>query len=128
MATTTEQALLYLASAILQVWVTAHLVPTRNIIKDFGDISRDNQRIVAMEWVNEGLTLVYMGILIITVTALENAARAVYIVTFGMLNAMSILSLLTGFRIKFLPFRLCPIVFTTTSILIIIGGLLATNE
>jgi hypothetical protein len=43
-----------------------------------------------MEWVNEGLTLVYMGIIIITVTALDSAARAVYGVTFGMLNAMHV--------------------------------------
>jgi hypothetical protein len=35
-----------------------------------------------------------------------------------------LVSLFTGFKIKFLPFRLCPFIFTVSAILIIVGGLL----
>jgi hypothetical protein len=32
--------------------------------------------------------------------------------------------LLTGFKVKFLPFKLCPVIFTTSSILLIVGSYL----
>jgi len=38
---------------------------------------------------------------------------------------LSIVSLFTGFRISFLPFKLCPFIFTTSSILLILGRYLS---
>ncbi len=46
--------LLYLASLLLIGWGIAHLLPTKNVVKGFGDISLDNQRVITMEWINEG--------------------------------------------------------------------------
>ena len=60
--------LLYLASFFLVFWGAAHLFPTRSVVSGFGNISKDNQRIVAMEWINEGATLSFMGILVAAVT------------------------------------------------------------
>ncbi|MFB0515085.1 MAG: hypothetical protein ACETWG_00590 [Candidatus Neomarinimicrobiota bacterium] len=48
--------LLHIGSAIIIVWGIAHLVPTRNIVAGFGDLSPDNTRIITMEWIAEGLT------------------------------------------------------------------------
>jgi hypothetical protein len=39
-----------------------------------------------------------------------------------MLNTLSVISLLTGFKVSFLPFKLCPVIFTTASILILLGS------
>lgn len=136
-----EDVLLYLGSALLAVWGVAHSFPTRDIVQDFGeDVSKDNQRIIAMEWINEGATLIFLGALTAAVTAVHNeesdkydnendhandVAFTAYICVVIMLNVMSIISLSTGFKIKFLPFKLCPIIFTGSSGLILAGALLS---
>ncbi|HOW81807.1 MAG TPA: hypothetical protein PK573_04555 [Spirochaetota bacterium] len=42
-------------------------------------------------------------------------------VDFFVLNVLSLVSLCTGFRIKYVPFRLCPVIFTASSVLILAG-------
>jgi hypothetical protein len=116
--------LLYLAAFLTVAWGVAHLFPTRNVVKGFGNISLDNQRVITMEWINEGATLIFIGVLIAAVTLVDPAnlvARTVYWLVIIMLNALSIISLFTGFRVNFLPYRLCPIIFTGSSILIFLG-------
>jgi len=117
--------LLYLGSIFLIFWGVAHLFPTRNVVKDFGDISVDNQRIITMEWIIEGVSLVFIGVIVSAVTCIDSAhviSKTVYWISFIMLNTLSIISLMTGFKINFLPFKLCPIIFTTSSILILTGS------
>jgi hypothetical protein len=41
--------LLCLAAFLTTMWGVAHLFPTRNVVKGFGDISLDNQRVITME-------------------------------------------------------------------------------
>jgi hypothetical protein len=116
--------LLYLAAFLTTLWGVAHLFPTRNVVKGFGDISLDNQRVITMEWINEGATLIFIGVLTAAVTIVDPAslvARTVYWLAIIMLNTLSIISLFTGFKVNFLPYRLCPIIFTGSSILILLG-------
>jgi hypothetical protein len=116
--------LLYLAAFLTTLWGVAHLFPTRNVVKGFGGISLDNQRVITMEWINEGATLIFIGVLTAAVTLVDPTsvvARAVYWLAIIMLNALSIISLFTGFKVNFLPYRLCPIIFTGSSILILFG-------
>lgn len=116
--------LLYLASLLLVGWGIAHLFPTKNVVKGFGNISLDNQRVITMEWINEGATLIFIGVLTAAVTLVDPTslvARTVYWLAILMLNALSIISLFTGFKVNFLPYRLCPIIFTGSSILILLG-------
>ena len=120
--------LLYFGALLPLIWGIAHLFPTRNVVKGFGDISVDNQRVVTMEWINEGATLIFIGLLVAIVTWLDplsTVATAVYWVSILMLNALSVISLLTGFRIHFIFYRLCPLVFTGSSFFILAGMLLA---
>jgi hypothetical protein len=51
-------------------------------------------------------------------------ARAVYWLAFIMLNTLSVISLFTGFKVNFLPYRLCPVIFTGSAILILLGAYL----
>jgi len=121
------QTLLYLASFLTFIWGVSHLFPTKSVVRGFGDISEDNRRIIAMEWMTEGIALIFTGLLVAVVTWIDHAgtvSRAVYWVCFTELNVLSIVSLFTGFRINFLPFKLCPVIFTGSSVLILIGGLL----
>ncbi len=117
--------LLYLAAILTTGWGVAHLFPTKNVVKGYGDISLDNQRIITMEWINEGATLIFIGALTAAVTLSDPAspaAHTVYWLAIVMLNALSVISLFTGFKVNFLPFRLCPIIFTGSSILILLGS------
>ena len=120
----TGNLLLYLASLLLVGWGVAHLFPTRNVVKGFGDISLDNRRVITMEWINEGATLIFIGLLTSAVTLVDPlslVARTVYWLAIVMLNTLSSISLFTGFKVNFLPYRLCPIIFTGSSVLIFLG-------
>jgi hypothetical protein len=123
----TNLVLLYFGAAFTVLWGVAHLFPTRSVVKGFGPISVDNQRIITMEWIVEGVSLIFIGVLVAMVTTIDSAnsvSKAVYFLSAIGLFVLALVSLFTGFKIKFLPFRLCPIIFTLSAILIIVGGLL----
>jgi hypothetical protein len=117
--------LTYTGSFLVFGWGIAHLFPTRNVVATFGELSPDNRRIITMEWINEGVTLMFVGVLVAMVTYLDRSSvisRAVCWASFGALNTLSVVSLLTGFRNSFVVFKLCPPIFTGSSILIVIGS------
>jgi len=119
-----NKKLLYIAGALTLLWGISHLIPTAGVVRDFGDISTDNKLIIAMEWIGEGLTLVFLGLLTIIVTMSDSEsmlARNVCLSIVCMLFSMTIVSLCTGFRIDFLPFKLCPLIFSSSAALIIVG-------
>ena len=123
--------MIYFGGLLLIIWGTSHLVPTNNVVRGFGNITVDNIRIIKMEWINEGLTLIFIGLLTIAVTLIcdinSKVTKAVYILAFIMLVAMSVLSLFTGFKIDFLPFKLCPFIFMTSGLLILQGNFYKRN-
>jgi hypothetical protein len=119
--------LLYLGAAFTALWGISHLLPTCSVVKGFGTISVDNQRIITMEWIVEGVSLIFIGVLVAMVTIIDptnSVSTAVYLLSALGLLVLAMVSLFTGFKIKFLPFRLCPVIFTVSAILIVIGGLL----
>ena len=120
--------LLTIGAIFILIWGIAHLFPTESVVKGFGDISQDNKRVIRMEWINEGFTLIFIGILILIVTFFgdknSSTQNLVYLTSSIMLFAMAILSLFTGFKIKFIPFRLCPVIFSVSAILILLGAYL----
>src|SRR4030042_2322663 len=97
-----NETLIYIGSGIIMIWGIAHLVPTRAIVKGFGAISEDNKKILAMESLSEGLTLIFVGILPLLVTILSDSesytAHIVYLACGIMLLIMAVLTLLTGAR------------------------------
>ncbi len=120
-----NQILLYLGSILTLLWGIAHLFPTKSVVKGFGDISIDNRRIITMEWVIEGVSLIFIGAIVSCVTYMDytsSISKTIYWLSFVMLNTLSVISLLTGFKVSFLPFKLCPIIFTTSSVLILLGS------
>ncbi|NVM56578.1 MAG: hypothetical protein HWN51_00440 [Desulfobacterales bacterium] len=120
--------LLYIGSTVIIVWGIAHIVPTKGVIAGFGDISTDNLRIITMEWIAEGLTLCFIGVLVLLTTFLgwsqEPIAIIVYRVSAGMLVILAVLSQLTGARTALLPLRLCPYVKTVVAVLFFLGSAL----
>jgi len=122
-----DGVLLYVGSTLTALWGIAHLFPTKSVVRGFGEITTDNKRIITMEWILEGVALIWIGILVATVTAIDPAttiSRSVYILSAIGLLVFAAVSLFTGFRVSFLPFRLCPFIFTTSAALILVGGVL----
>ena len=119
---------LIISSGILNMlWGISHLIPTGNVVRDFGEISANNRHIITMEWINEGFTLIFIGVLIIVVTLIKTSdikvKKAVYLLSAGMLIAMALLSVFTGFNVDFIPFKFCPFIFTVTAVPLIFAGL-----
>jgi hypothetical protein len=120
-----NHTLLYLASAISALWGLAHLFATKGVVKGFGEITLDNRRIITMEWIVEGVALISTAAFVAAATAVAPAATvssAVYGVAIGTLVALAAVSLATGFKIAFLPFRLCPFIFGGAALLIAWGA------
>jgi hypothetical protein len=120
------ELLTYAGSFLVLGWGFAHLFPTRNVASAFGEISADNKRIITMEWITEGVALMFIGVLVALVTYLDRSSvvsRAVYWTSFATLNILSVVSLFTGYKNAFIAFKLCPFIFTGSSILIVIGSL-----
>ena len=116
---------LYLASSITTLWGIAHLFATGGVVSGFGDITPDNRRIITMEWIVEGVALVSTAAFVAAATAIQPDAAvssAVYTVAIGTLIVLAVVSLFTGFRIAFLPFRLCPFIFGLSAMLIAWGA------
>jgi hypothetical protein len=120
--------LLYIGSAVLIVWGIAHIIPTKNVVNGFGEISQDNKRIITMEWVAEGLALCFIGLLVLFVTILgdseNDASLIVYRASAGMLIVMAAWTALTGARTPIIPIKLCPFVKTIVAVLFIVGSVL----
>jgi hypothetical protein len=123
----TNLVLLYLGAALTALWGISHFIPTRSIVKGFGDISADNQNIITMEWIVEGVALFFIGVLVAVVTIIEptnSVSKAVYLLSAIGLLVLALVSVFTGFKIRYLPFRLCPVIFTLSAVLIVVGGFL----
>lgn len=114
-----------IGALLAMVWGIIHLFPTGNVVRGFGDINEDNKNIVRMEWINEGVTLIFLGMLVI-ISILVTGSAVVYISVSVMLMliVLSIISFFTGFRIDFVPFKLCPVIFVTSALLIGAGILI----
>jgi hypothetical protein len=116
---------LYLAAALTGVWGIAHLLATRGVVRGFGDLSADNRRIITMEWIVEGVALISTAAFVAAATAVDPGAAvssAVYSVAIGTLVVLAVVSLFTGFKVAFLPFRLCPVIFGVSAALIAWGA------
>ena len=122
----TAQVLLHTGSAIAILWGVAHIIPTRRVVAGFEPLSRDNRLVLTMEWVAEGLTLVFLGVLGFVVTALAGPTGADAVVAYraaaGMLLAMAAWTAASGARTAVVFFKICPVVKSLVAALFIVGS------
>ena len=120
--------LLYVGSALITVWGIAHIVPTKSVVNGFGAISQENKRIITMEWIAEGLTLCFIGLLVLFVTISKEpqnqASNIVYWASAAMLVVLAVLTSLTGARTSIVPIKICPAVKIVVAILFVLGSIL----
>jgi hypothetical protein len=117
---------LYIGSGLTILWGISHLFPTKSVVNGFGDISKDNRHIITMEWIIEGVSLIFIGVLVLVVTIINpytQVSNAVYITSSIGLIVLAVVSLFTGFKVNFFPFKICPLILTVSSVFILIGAL-----
>jgi hypothetical protein len=125
----TGYILLLSGSFIIIGWGIFHIVPTKRLVKFFGSISEEKKCIIIMEWVVEGFTLGFIGILVLLVTLLKDASSTpvstvVYRASALMLVVMAAWTGVTGARTSIVPIKLCPVVKTLIAILFFLGSVL----
>ena len=124
--------LAYLGAGIIFMWGIGHLAPTRSVVSDFGQLTADNIRIITMEWLMEGLTLCFIGVLVALVTATIGqghlATTIVLCACAGMLLVLAVISAFTGARTAVLPLKLCPVVKTAVALTFVWASVLASRE
>ena len=117
--------LIYIGAGIIILWGTAHIIPTSQIVKGYGDISGDNKKVLAMELIAEGLALIFLGLLPILTAALgdpqSTTGHVVLISAAVMLLVMGALTALTGARTPVIWYKICPAVKTLVAVLYILG-------
>ena len=120
--------LLYIGSIVIILWGIAHIIPTKSVVNGYGAISEDNKRIITMEWAAEGLTLCFIGVLVLLVTIWGGAQNPVSVIVFrisaAMLVIMAVWTLLTGARTSIIPIKICPFVKTAVAVLFFLGSVL----
>jgi len=120
--------LLYSGSIVIVLWGIAHIVPTRSVVHGFGEISKENRRIIAMEWIAEGLTLCFIGVLVLLVNIRGGHQNPISILVYRlcalMLLLMAGLTALTGARASIAPIRICPFVKAFVAAMFLLGSLL----
>ena len=126
-----SETLAVVAAAIVFLWGVSHIIPTRQVVAGFGDIGEDNRRIIAMEWVAEGLSFIFVAALVVAVTwsggTPEAAEDLVYRVSTGFLIVIGAWTAVTGARTSgggAIWFRMCPVVMSVASVLLITASLL----
>jgi len=115
-----QTAFLYTGAGVIFLWGVGHLIPTRSIVSGFGTLSPDNTRIITMEWLAEGLTLCFLGILVaVSAWVIGPDQPATHLVAracAAMLFVMAVISAFTGARTAALPMKLCPFVKSAVGI------------
>ena len=120
---------LFLAGGLISiVWGVAHLIPTLAIIKMFGAISEENKRVLAMSWIAEGISLIFIGAIVcLTVGIAGTENDATRVVTWSASAAMFsfvVVNLFTGFKTSIAPIKACVFVDGLAGLVFLIGSII----
>ena len=122
-----NEVLLYIGAALAIIWGVAHLVVTKSVVDGFGEITQDNRFIITQEWIAEGITICFVGCLVIFVTALvgplNHASLIIYRACAAFLVVVGLLTAATGARTPIVPFKICPFLLTIVAVLFLLGSL-----
>ena len=126
------KTLLIIGSIAIFLWGVSHIVPTPGVVAGFEPITSENRLIITMEWVAEGLTLCFIGALVLYITLGAGPDNPVSVMVYRaaavMLLIMAIWTGLTGARTSIIPIKICPIVKTAVATLFISASLLSSRQ
>jgi hypothetical protein len=81
-------------------------------------MSEDDRRIIAMKWIVEAVTLIFVCALVALTAIVQPGsilASGVQISSAVALLALTTVSAFTGFKVNFIPSRICPVLFTPSA-------------
>jgi hypothetical protein len=115
-----------IGAVVIFLWGIRHLIPTKSVVAGFGALSEDNKRIITMEWIAEGLTLCFLGLLVLLVTLYAGPRNLVSVIVYRatawMLVFMAGLTFMTGAKTSITPIKICPLVKSIVAILFFLGS------
>lgn len=121
-----QNILIIVGACISLLWGAAHLFSTKSVVKGFGDITPENRHIITMEWISEGLSLIFIGALPLFVLFFSPAGEFSRTIVFracsAMLFVMAALTAATGSRTSIIPIKICPIIKSIAAGLILYGS------
>lgn len=121
--------LLLAGSALTAFWGVMHLVKTGPVVGGFEPLSDDNRHVLRMEWILEGVTLLFVAELVSAFTLWHGpdapGSALVFRMSALLLLVMAAVSLFTGAKASPLPYKLCAPIFTTAAALILFGSFAA---
>lgn len=124
----TSEIMLYVGSVVIILWGIAHIGPTKSVVRGFGELSNDNRLIITMEWIAEGLTLCFIGALVLVVTVAVGTQGVASLYVFRacaiMLIALAVLSLFTGAQTSVMPMKICPFVKGSVALLFFVASII----
>ena len=98
------------------------------MVGGFGEISKDNRLIITQEWITEGIAIIFTGLVVLLITALEGPANPACLIVYRMsailFVLMAALTRVTGARTPIVPFKICPFLLTVVAVLFLLGSLL----
>jgi hypothetical protein len=117
--------LAYAAAALVALWGVAHAIPTRRVIAGFEPIEPANRLVLIQEWLAEAFTMWGIAAIVVAATlagADTSVAAWVYRAAAGLLFALAMMTAATGARTSVIWFKICPVLLTTSAILLVIAG------
>jgi len=119
--------LAYAAAALVALWGVAHAIPTRQVIAGFAPIEPDNRRILTQEWLAEAFTMWGLAAIVVAATLAgseTSVAAWVYRAGAGLLLGLAVLTAATGARTAVIWFKICPVLLTTSAVLLLTASFL----
>jgi hypothetical protein len=121
-----NDALAYVAAALVALWGVAHVIPTRQVLAGFEPITADNRRVILQEWLAEAFTMWGVAAVVVVATVMvegHDVTIWVYRVAAGLLVALALLTGFTGARTPVIWFRICPVLLTVSAALLVAASL-----
>jgi hypothetical protein len=119
------EILVYAGSILLIIWGIIQAYPAKSRSKVIGELTGDNNKIVSMEWIAEGVTFILIGILVITVTYIAGAekvgSKIVYLSSSVMLLILTLWSLSKISSKWTKSMKACLIIKSTVALIYFVG-------
>lgn len=120
-------ALAFVAAALVALWGVAHIIPTRQVVAGFAPIEPDNRRVLTQEWIAEAFTMWGLALIVAAATLAgsgTSVAAWVYRAAAVLLVGLAILTALTGARTPVIWFKICPVLLTSSALLLLTASFL----
>ncbi|HUI91346.1 MAG TPA: hypothetical protein VLX68_03770 [Chitinivibrionales bacterium] len=114
------------AGAVTIILGLAYLVRSGAIVRDFKVIIKGLQRVLSMALIWQGLTLIFLGILVIVLALSgqrEHTAKIVSNLCAGMLLALGIVTGGTGGQSEYILFRIGQFALIVAAMMIFVGNI-----